>query len=133
MLLTEVVETSAALAGTRSRLKKAEFIAGLLSKATEPGDTEIVVTYLSGELLQRRTGVGWRTLADAPEPAAEPSLTVEEVDRAFAELAEMGGAGVQARRREPVDALFGRATADEQRFLRRSWARRTPAGRAGRA
>ena len=64
MLLTEVVETSAALAGTRSRLKKAELIAGLLRQATEPGETEIVVTYLSGELRQRRTGVGWRTLPE---------------------------------------------------------------------
>ncbi|WP_238163206.1 ATP-dependent DNA ligase [Kribbella capetownensis] len=118
MLLTEVVETSTALAGTRSRLKKAEFIAGLLSRATEPAETEIVVTYLSGELRQRRTGVGWRTLMDAPTPAESPSLTVEEVDSAFAELAEMSGAGSQARRREAIDALFGRATEDEQRFLR---------------
>ncbi|GAA1162330.1 ATP-dependent DNA ligase [Kribbella jejuensis] len=118
MLLTKVVETSAALAGTRSRLQKAGFIAGLLSEATEPAEIEIVVTYLSGELRQRRTGVGWRTLMDAPAPVTEPSLTVEEVDQAFAELAEMSGAGVQARRRAAVDALFRRATAAEQQFLR---------------
>ena len=31
----------------------------------------------------------------------------------------MAGAGSQARRREAVDALFGRATAEEQRFLQR--------------
>jgi DNA ligase-1 len=118
MLLNDVVETSAALAGTRSRLKKAELIAGLLSTATEPNETEIVVTYLSGELRQRRTGVGWRTLMDAPGPAESPSLTVEEVDRAFAELAEMAGAGSQARRRAAVDELFGRATEAEQKWLR---------------
>jgi DNA ligase-1 len=118
MLLTQVVETSAALAGTRSRLQKAGFIAALLSEATEPAEIGIVVTYLSGELRQRRTGVGWRTLMDAPDPAPEPSLTVVEVDQAFAELAEMSGAGVQARRRAAVDELFGRATAAEQQFLR---------------
>jgi len=118
MLLTEVVETSAALAGTRSRLKKAEFIAALLSRATDPVETAIVVTYLSGELRQRRTGVGWRTLMDAPAPAAEPSLTVEAVDRAFGELAEIAGAGSQARRRAAVDALFAQATEAEQTFLR---------------
>ena len=118
MLLSEVVETSAALAGTRSRLKKAEFIAALLSRATEPAETEIVVTYLSGELRQRRTGVGWRTLMDTPAPAGSPSLTVQEVDQTFAELAVMAGAGSQARRREAVGAMFGRATEDEQRFLR---------------
>jgi len=118
MLLSEVVETSAALAGTRSRLKKAEFIAALLSRATEPAETEIVVTYLSGELRQRRTGVGWRTLMDTPAPAGSPSLTVQEVDQTFAELAVMAGAGSQARRREAVGAMFGRATEDEQQFLR---------------
>ncbi|GAA0586142.1 ATP-dependent DNA ligase [Kribbella sandramycini] len=118
MLLTEVVETSAALAGTRSRLKKAEFIAGLLTRAATASETGIVVTYLSGELRQRRTGVGWRTLLEAPAPASEPSLTVEEVDQAFAELAEISGAGSQARRRAAVDALFERATEGEQQFLR---------------
>jgi DNA ligase-1 len=56
MLLSEVVETSTGLAGTRSRLKKAELIAGLLATATDPDETEVVVTYLSGELRQRRTG-----------------------------------------------------------------------------
>ncbi len=118
MLLTDVAETSTALAGTRSRLKKAELIAGLLSTATDPVETEIVVTYLSGELRQRRTGVGWRSLMEVPEPATSPSLTVEEVDRTFGELAEIAGAGSQARRREMVGAMFGRATEAEQRFLR---------------
>ncbi|GAB2643101.1 ATP-dependent DNA ligase [Kribbella swartbergensis] len=118
MLLSEVVETSTGLAATRSRLKKAELIAELLATATDPDETEVVVTYLSGELRQRRTGVGWRTLMNAPEPAATPSLTVAEVDRAFAELAELAGPGSQTRRREAVEALFGRATEAEQRFLR---------------
>ncbi|WP_041289361.1 ATP-dependent DNA ligase [Kribbella flavida] len=118
MLLADVVATSSSLSGTRSRLAKAKFIAELLTAATDPVETEVVVTYLSGELRQRRTGVGWRTLADVPEPAATPSLTVEQVDRTFAELAEIAGAGSQARRREAVNALFGRATEPEQRFLR---------------
>jgi DNA ligase-1 len=118
MLLADVVATSTALSGTRSRLAKAGFIAELLSAVTDPVETEVVVTYLSGELRQRRTGVGWRTLAEVPAPAANPSLTVEEVDRAFAELSEIAGAGSQARKRAAVDALFGRATEAEQQFLR---------------
>ena len=118
MLLADVVATSTSLSQTRSRRAKADLIATLLTTATDPVETEIVVTYLSGELRQRRTGVGWRTLADAAEPAVVASLTVEEVDRAFAELAEIAGAGSQAKRREAVDALFGRATTEEQRFLR---------------
>ncbi|MDX6258536.1 MAG: ligase 1, partial [Kribbellaceae bacterium] len=113
MLLADVVATSTSLSQTRSRRAKADLIATLLTTATEAVETEIVVTYLSGELRQRRTGVGWRTLADAPAPAESPSLTIEEVDQAFAELSEFAGAGSQARRREAVDALFGRATEDE--------------------
>lgn len=118
MLLADVVATSTSLGQTRSRRAKADLIATLLTTATDPVETEIVVTYLSGELRQRRTGVGWRTLAEAPQPAEVPSLTVEEVDHAFAELAGIAGTGSQARRREAVDALFGRATGEEQRFLR---------------
>jgi DNA ligase 1 len=118
MLLADVVATSAALSQTRSRRTKADLIATLLTMTTDPVETEIVVTYLSGELRQRRTGVGWRTLADGPPPAAVASLTVAEVDQAFAELAGIAGAGSQAKRREIVDALFGRATREEQQFLR---------------
>jgi DNA ligase-1 len=118
MLLADVVATSAALSQTRSRRAKADLIATLLTTATDPVETEIVVTYLSGELRQRRTGVGWRTLAEAPAPAATGSLTVEEVDRSFAELAVIAGTGSQGKRREGVDALFARATAEEQHFLR---------------
>jgi DNA ligase-1 len=118
MLLADVVATSAALSQTRSRRAKADLIATLLTTTTDPVETEIVVTYLSGELRQRRTGVGWRTLVDTPPPVTTASLTVEEVDGAFAELARVTGAGSQARRREVVDALFRRATADEQQFLR---------------
>lgn len=118
MLLADVVATSSALSQTRSRRAKADLIAALLVSATEAEETAIVVTYLSGELRQRRTGVGWRTLMDAPVPAETASLTIEEVDQAFAELSEFAGAGSQARRRAAVDALFERATADEQKFLR---------------
>ncbi|WP_375372028.1 hypothetical protein [Kribbella pratensis] len=53
-----------------------------------------------------------------PSPSTEPTVTVEEVDATFAELAEMSGTGVQARRPAPVDGLFARTTAGEQRFLR---------------
>ncbi|QNE17386.1 ATP-dependent DNA ligase [Kribbella qitaiheensis] len=118
MLLADVVATSTALSQTRSRRAKADLIATLLVSATDPDETAIVVTYLSGELRQRRTGVGWRTLVDAPAPAETASLTIEEVDQAFAELSEFAGAGSQAKRRAAVDALFERATADEQKFLR---------------
>ncbi len=116
MLLADLVDTSAAVASTRSRLAKVEAIAERLGRAA-PQEIPIVVSYLSGELRQRRTGVGWASLRDLPSPAAEPTLTVAEVDGAFARAAETSGPGSVAVRREALASLFGRATEEEQRFL----------------
>lgn len=116
MLLSDVVDTSRAVAATRSRLAKRAEIAALLRR-TDPGVLEIVVTYLSGELRQRRTGLGWASLRDLPPPADEATLTVEETDAAFEAMAALSGPGSQTARAETAHALFSRATADEQRFL----------------
>ena len=116
VLLAELVTTSAAVAATRSRLAKVAALADALRRA-EPGEIAIVVSYLSGELRQRRSGVGWAALRDLPPPAAAPSLQVSEVDRAFARIELAGGPGSSAVRREELAALFARATAEEQRFL----------------
>lgn len=116
MLLSDVVATSRAVASTRSRLAKRAEIAALLRR-TDPAVLEIVVTYLSGELRQRRTGLGWASLRDMPTPAAEATLGVEEVDAAFETMAGLSGPGSQTARAETAHGLFARATADEQRFL----------------
>ncbi|MFM6852195.1 MAG: ATP-dependent DNA ligase, partial [Terrabacter sp.] len=73
---------------------------------------------LGGALRQRRTGLGWRGVSELPPPAAEPSLTVLEVYEAFEAMSALSGAGSQLARKAAVDALFGRATADEQAWLR---------------
>jgi DNA ligase-1 len=78
----------------------------------------VVVAYLSGELRQRRTGVGWASLRELPVPAAEPSLTVAEVDDTLERVAAVSGTGSAAIRRELVQGLFRRATANEQALLR---------------
>ena len=75
VLLAELVTTSTAVAATRSRLAKVAALADVLRRA-EPGEIAIVVSYLSGELRQRRSGVGWAALRDLPPPAAVPSLQV---------------------------------------------------------
>ena len=80
MLLADLVSTSAAVASTRSRLAKIEAIAACLRRAA-PDEIAVVVSYLSGELRQRRTGVGWAALRSLPPPADVPSLEVAEVDR----------------------------------------------------
>ena len=116
MLLSRLAETRKALASTRSRNAKRDLIADVLRDASRD-DVEIVVSYLSGSLRQRRTGVGWKSLQSIPSPAQEASLTVGEVDAAFSHLAGMGGAGSTAARGAAVNALFARATADEQDLL----------------
>jgi DNA ligase-1 len=117
MLLTRLADTWVALAATRSRLAKRDLIAAVLADA-EPGEVEIVVSYLSGSLRQRRTGVGWRSLSVLPPPAPAADLTVTEVDAAFDQLARLAGAGSVAARTAGVAALFARATEQEQAFLR---------------
>jgi DNA ligase-1 len=114
----DLVETSAAVGATRSRLAKRSAIAQLL-RDCHPDDVAIVVTYLSGALRQRRTGVGWATLQDLPPSATSSSLTVAEVDAAFETMSRLAGSGSQDRRRQLLAELFGRATVTEQEFLRR--------------
>jgi DNA ligase-1 len=117
VLLDRLAETWSAVAATRSRNAKRDLLAAALGEAG-PDDLEIAVSYLGGALRQRRPGVGWRGLADLPGPAAEPSLSLVEVDRCFASMAALSGAGSANRRAALVAELFGRATEREQAFLR---------------
>ncbi|MGC3995400.1 MAG: ATP-dependent DNA ligase [Propionicimonas sp.] len=116
MLFDEVVRASARVAATRSRTAKVAALADALA-AAEPDELEVVAFYLSGSLRQRRTGVGWRSLVDRPPAADVPTLTVLEVDAAFAELAQLAGAGSQVARQGLLAELMGAATAAEQTFL----------------
>ncbi len=117
MLLSQLVETSAAVAATRSRLAKRKLLADTIARA-EPDEIELVVTFLSGALRQRRTGVGWASLSRLPAPAGQSRLTPIDVDAAFGAVAALGGAGSAALRAAAVESLFARATAGEQEFLR---------------
>ena len=117
VLLADVVTAWRTVAETSARLRKVEAIAALL-RAAGPARAAVVVPWMSGELRQRRTGIGWASLRDAPAAADTPTLEVAEVDAAFATAAELSGAGSSGERRRLVHDLFGRATADEQAFLR---------------
>ncbi|WP_433334095.1 ATP-dependent DNA ligase [Spirillospora sp. CA-294931] len=116
MLLAEIARTSGAVAATTARKAKTEVLAACLRDAG-PGEAAVVVAYLSGELPQRQIGVGYAALRDLPSPAAEPSLTVPEIDAAFTEIGAVSGKGSVARRRELLTALLARATRDEQGFV----------------
>lgn len=117
MLLADIVETSAILAATRSRTAKVAALAACL-RAADPAELPLVVSFLSGTLPQRRTGLGWRGVSEVPDPAASPTLTVLETDAAFESLAGLSGPGSRAARTELVTALFARATEHEQAWLR---------------
>jgi len=117
VLLADVVATSAAVAGTRSRTAKAQAIADLIRRA-DTGELEPVTAWIAGETLQGRLGVGWRTLTRSAPPAAGTAfLTVAGVDATLTELAATAGSGSAARRESLVAQLMTAATADEQRFL----------------
>lgn len=112
-----MVETSATVAGTRSRRAKIDALSALLGQL-DTAEVEPVVSWLSGELVQGRIGVGYRTLSDLGTNAADaPTLTVAMLDDLFDRLAATAGRGSTAARRELLSVMFDRATDAEQRFL----------------
>ncbi|HEX2856542.1 MAG TPA: ATP-dependent DNA ligase, partial [Propionibacteriaceae bacterium] len=120
MLLAQVVDTSRTLAATRSRTAKTTALAALLRDAAGDGtrSVELVTALLSGFVPHGRLGVGYRSLSGLPTAAPDGTLTLAEVDAAFAALASAAGPGAAGTRRQVVAGLFSRATAAEQRFLR---------------
>ncbi len=116
MLFLDLAATSAAVSAVPGRKAKIELLADALRRL-DAGELAAGSAYLSGELRQRQTGVGYASLRDRPPPATTATLTVAAVDAAIAEISVVAGAGSQARRRELVGALFAAATAEEQRLL----------------
>lgn len=122
MRLSRVIQTSAAVAATRARTAKVALLAETLREAAgatppPPRLLEVVADYLAGTLPQRTVGVGWRGLRSLPDPAEESTLAVLEVDDALTDLRSLGGAGSAAARQAAVQALFSRATQEEQAWL----------------
>ncbi|MGD8148835.1 ATP-dependent DNA ligase [Ornithinimicrobium sp. Y1694] len=125
MQLAHLVATSAAVAATRARSAKVERLAATLRDAVPYAASHpdpdrlvaVVADYLAGTLPQRTIGVGWRGLQDLPDPAAESSLTIHDVDQALTAIKHLQGQGSTSKRTQHVHDLFARATADEQRWL----------------
>jgi DNA ligase-1 len=118
VLFSDVVNASATVAATRSRLAKVDALAGVLHNAEPDAEVPAVVGFLVGQPRQGRIGTGWRTLVKlATPPADEPTLTVADVDTALAALAQLSGAGSTAHRATLLTGLLSRATKAEQDFL----------------
>jgi len=129
VLLRELVDTSAKVAGSSGRKAKIGAIAELLSRVP-PDEVPIAVAFLSGELTQRQIGVGYAALTDLtaqPEPGRDDGkasalpatsvLTLTDTDATFEAIGAMLGPGSQAQRRAMLAALIGRATESERSFL----------------
>ena len=120
MLLADLARVSRAVAGTRARLEKVSRLVELL-RGLAPGEVEIAVSYLVGELRQGKIGLGWSALSTfdgvaAPEAA---SITLEEADASFQAVASATGKGRGSARERALGELAARATAEERDFLKR--------------
>ena len=116
-LFADLKATSDRVAATSSRSAKVAALAELLRRL-EPDEVAPAVAMLTGEPRQGRFGVGWRRLADLDvAPAAEPSLTIGEVDRALDRLAVTTGTGSVSARNAELTTMFARATSGEAEFL----------------
>jgi ATP-dependent DNA ligase I len=130
VLLSELVETSAAVARSPGRRDKISEIAALLARVP-PDEVPVAVAFLSGDLTQRQIGVGYAALMDlgpsgsptaasdvaSAGAAAAPILTLTETDAAFEAIGALAGPGSQGQRRALLASLISRATDTERQFL----------------
>jgi len=118
VLFVDLALTSRRVAETSRRSEKVALLAAVLTNAP-PDEIVATVAFGVGETPLGRIGVGWATIADVrPDPAAEPTLTVADVDRAIVEMAAIGGSGSVAQRRHVLERLLERATEVEQALIR---------------
>jgi DNA ligase-1 len=116
MLLARLANVSQEVAATSARSRKIGLLADLF-RDTEAEEAQLVIPYLAGRLPQGRIGIGWKVLSRPVAPAAEPTLSVRDVDARLTTLAAISGPGSQAERLRLVGELMAAATGDEQRFL----------------
>jgi len=118
MKLDDLVQTSAAVAATSSRLEKISKLAALL-KRLDANEVPIAIGFLIGFPRQGKLGVGWATVHGFRDhtPAAAPSLELRDVDEVFDRIKATKGKSSATQKTNLVGDLFARATADEQRFL----------------
>jgi DNA ligase-1 len=118
-LLADVVSASKSVTDTAARSRKIAILADLLRRL-QAGEVPIAVGFLTGVPRQGRVGVGYSTVYGLDVmPADDPSVTIAELDDLIARVLETRGGGSAARRRELLEALLSRATAEEGDFVKR--------------
>ncbi len=118
MQLAELVETSRQVGATSRRSEKIAALAACLRRL-RPEEIGIGVAYLSGEVRQRKLGVGPATIMQARDTsaAAAATLTLTDVDAVLDRVTSTSGSGSAAERRSLLGELLSRATPAEQEFL----------------
>jgi DNA ligase 1 len=118
-LLAELVAASGSVAATSSRSRKIAVLAELL-RELEPHEVPLAVGFLAGVPRQGRVGVGYATIYGLDtEPAAAPSLTIDDLDRVISGVQATTGSGSAARRGGILTDLLARATEPEADFVKR--------------
>jgi DNA ligase-1 len=91
-----------------------------LLQALDESEVAISVAILSGVPRQGRIGVGYSTIYRIEQtPAEHPVVTIGDLDGAVSALQASTGAGSAATRRQLLENLLGRATAQEADFIKR--------------
>jgi DNA ligase 1 len=118
-LLADVVAASRDVTATSSRSRKVAILAELLRRV-DATEVPPAVGFLTGVPRQGRVGVGYATIYGlAHAPAAEASLTIDDLDCAIAEVKAMTGSGSAAGRKQILGEVVSRATEDEADFVKR--------------
>ena len=118
-LLADVVTASRNVTDTSSRSQKVAILAELLARL-DPSEVAVAVGFLAGVPRQGRIGIGYSAIYGIEVASApRPSVTIGELDRAIAALAETRGAGSAVKRKEILGELLARATAPEADFVKR--------------
>ena len=118
-LLADVVTASRDVTDTSSRSQKVAVLSELLRRL-DPGEVALAVGYLAGVPRQGRVGIGYSTIYGIEHaPASEPSLTIDDLDRAISEVQGTTGIGSAAKRKQTLSELLGRATEEEADFVKR--------------
>jgi len=117
--LSALVRLCLGLESTASRLAKLQLVAEFLG-ALRPEEAAGAVAYLTGRAFSASDPrvLGVRDLPST-KPAAVSTLTLADVEEAFAAVATASGAGSRRLREERLTALAARATSPEQAWLRR--------------
>jgi DNA ligase-1 len=110
VLLSEIVSTSAGVAGTPGRRAKIDQIAGLLARVPV-GEVRIAVAFLSGDLTQRQIGVGYAALMGLQDSA--PAWSVSSAPTGTSP-AERSGAASLAEEAAAAEAALADAVAEEE-------------------